>query len=292
MLSFPVPYGDKHMGEKTGGDGSATRPTGSGRPIPRGNSFPDPPSSEAVGFEGRPLPEGEVHVWSTRIDLSPGSTDRLRVLLDSEEATRASRFHFDRDRDAFTLARGILRVLLGRYLGQLPERVRFVYGAYGKPSVAPGMAADGIHFNVSHSEGLALFAFARSMEVGIDVERVRALPDLEDLAERFFSGEEVAALRDLPKSGRADAFFRCWTAKEAYIKGIGEGLSMPLDNFAVSLDPVEGPLRLRVFDASAAAPRWRLQRFEPSQGYVAALAVEGESFDVRFCGRPEGEGPS
>ncbi|MEP6802076.1 MAG: 4'-phosphopantetheinyl transferase superfamily protein [Acidobacteriota bacterium] len=237
------------------------------------------------------LEKGEVHVWIA--DIGPAAEDvaRLGRVLDRAEVARASRFHFDRDREAFTLSRGSLRVLLGRYIGQVPERVRFGYGPYGKPYLAPEMGSEEIHFNISHTENVALFAFGRSMEVGIDVERVRALPDLEDLAERFFSREESEALRNLPENDRARAFFRCWTSKEAYIKGIGEGLSMPLDSFAVALDPAEGPIRLRLFDAPGAVLRWRLQRFEPSAGYVAALAVEGESFELRFCGHPEGEGP-
>lgn len=239
---------------------------------------------------GETLREGEVHVWSRPIEPSSKSPDRLRALLDPVERARASRFLFDRDRDVFTFTRGTLRLLLGRYLGHSPDRVRFAYGPYGKPSVAPESAASAIRFNISHCEGLAVFAFARSMEVGVDVERVRDLPDLDDLAGRFFSDQEVAALRNTPGSDRSHAFFRCWTAKEAYIKGIGEGLSMPLNAFAVSIEPLEGPLRLTVFASGGVCSPWRLQRFEPSAGYVAALAVQGNDFDVRFNEPDRGEG--
>jgi len=228
------------------------------------------------------LREEEVHVWSARLDLPRETIQRLERLLNSEEAARASRFHFVRDRDAFTVARGVLRTLLGRYLGERPEKIRFACGPYGKPTLAPEWPTE-LCFNLSHSESLALFAFARSTEVGIDVERLRPQPDLDEIANRFFSKEEVSALRRLPANAREKAFFSCWTAKEAYIKGIGEGLSMPLDRFAVSLDPPEGPIRLRVLDLGAAAPAWGLYRFEPHPGYVAALAVEGDGFHLRFC---------
>jgi 4'-phosphopantetheinyl transferase len=251
----------------------------------------DPASTPpAPGVVPEPLREGEIHVWSRPIEPSRASADRLSTLLDPVETTRASRFFFDRDRDAFIFARGTLRLLLGRYLGQSPDRVRFAYGPYGKPSVAPESAASAIRFNISHCEGLAVFAFARSMEVGVDVERVRDLPDLDDVARRFFSDQEVSAVRQTPVGERSHAFFRCWTAKEAYIKGIGEGLSMPLNAFAVSVDPAEGHVRLTVFGSDAPYPPWRVERFEPSAGYVAAIAVQGDDFDVRFREPIGGEG--
>jgi 4'-phosphopantetheinyl transferase len=240
-----------------------------------------PPEDSAASLPS--LQEGEVHIWSAWLDLAPATVERLRRLLNPEESARASRFHFDRDRNAFTVARGVLRTLLGRYLRERPERIRFVYGPYGKPALAAEQLPDGVRFNLSHSDAVAIFAFARSVEVGIDVERIREQPDLDDLANRFFSKEEAFALRRLPPSVREKAFFFCWTAKEAYIKGIGEGLSMPLDRFAVSLDPSEGPIRLRIMDGGAAGPAWRLHRFEPSPGYVAAVAVAAERFVLRHC---------
>ena len=249
----------------------------------RDASFTDEGASEPADLTAPPLSEGEVHVWSTRLDPPRSRIERLGRLLDSEEAAKASRFRFEGDRDAFMVARGMLRALLGRYLGERPERIRFVYGAYGKPALAPQGAKARVRFNVSHSDALVLFAFARSAEVGIDVERVRAQPDLEGIAERFFSRKEVAALRRLPASAREKAFFHCWTAKEALIKGIGEGLSMPLDCFSVSLGPPEGPIRLRVLDVSRLAPAWRLHRLETCPGYVAALAVETRRFRLRRC---------
>jgi 4'-phosphopantetheinyl transferase len=224
------------------------------------------------------LKESEVRVWIAQTDLPEKSIERLRRLLDRQERARASRFRFDRDRNAFVAARGALRTLLGRYLGERPERVRFEYGPYGKPTLASEWSTHRLHFNLSHTDTIALFAFSVSAELGIDVERVRPLADIEDVAKRFFSKAEIAALSRVPARSRERAFFAFWTAKEAYIKGIGHGLSMPLDRFAVSLSPSEGPIRLRVLDADAAAPLWRIHRFEPSPSFVAAVAVRASRF--------------
>jgi 4'-phosphopantetheinyl transferase len=125
---------------------------------------------------------------------------------------------------------------------------------------------------------VALFAFVLSADVGIDVERIRPLTDMDEIARRFFSEEEVVDLHRLPMRSQERAFFACWTAKEAYIKGIGEGLSMPLDRFAVSLGPSEGAIRLRVLDKRARVTPWRLYRFDPCPGFVAALAVQARDF--------------
>jgi 4'-phosphopantetheinyl transferase len=282
----------KHMHRAKGtpvNASSGTGRTGAGTGSARGDSVEDDRSPEDSASCLPSLQEREVHVWSARLDLAPAAIERLGRLLNPEESARASRFHFDRDRNAFTVARGVLRTLLGRYLRERPERIRFVYGTHGKPALAAEQPPDGVRFNLSHSDAVAIFAFARSVEVGIDVERIREQPDLDDLANRFFSKEEASALRRLPPSVREAAFFFCWTAKEAYIKGIGEGLSMPLDRFAVSLDPPEGPIRLRIMDAGAAPSVWRLHRFEPSPGYVAAVAVAAERFVLRHrVWRPEG----
>ena len=228
-----------------------------------------------------PLPEREVHVWIAPLDLPDSAAAERAAWLDADEEARAARFRFPRDRRAFTVARGTLRILLGRYLGRSAGLVRLSYGPHGKPALADA-GANPLRFNVSHSGELGVFAFARSSDVGVDVEHMRALSDLDGIAERFFSAEEVSALRRIAGEARREAFYRCWTAKEAYIKGVGEGLSMPLDRFAVSLDPTEGAVRLRVLRGPAPPGAWRLHRFEPRPGYVAAVAVAGRSFRIRF----------
>jgi 4'-phosphopantetheinyl transferase len=229
-----------------------------------------------------PLHDREVHVWTAALDVDEAEIADLRRLLDELETARASRFRFDRDRNAFVTTRGILRRLLAHYVGGRPDEIRFAYGEFGKPSLRDASAP--IRFNVSHSEGIALLAFSRSAEVGVDVERVRELPDRDQVAERFFSGPEVDALRHLSPDERDAGFFRCWTAKEAYIKGIGEGLSMPLNRFAVSLDPFEGPVELQLLERSPKTDLWRIHRFSSAPGYVGALALTDDGLRPRFLG--------
>jgi 4'-phosphopantetheinyl transferase len=198
---------------------------------------------------------------------------QLESLLTPDERDRAGRFHFDRLRHSFILARGSLRLLLGRYLGAAPAGVRFAYGEKGKPALADPSSR--LHFNASHSGGIALCAFTLDCEIGVDVEQMRPLPDMQGIARRFFCAEESGELMALPEHQREAAFFRCWTRKEAYIKAIGDGLSAPLDGFAVTLRPDE-PARLKhIANNTAAGEAWTLQNAEASPGYAAAVAYRG-----------------
>lgn len=276
MRESRVSSNRKHMGKRTP-KGSSGPHAPQGREIPR--SAPADPSDEVfrVAADRTPprLAEGEVHVWSASLDLEPDPMEGLRRLLNSEETAKASRFHFARDRDAFTAARGILRSLLGGYLDRAPERIHFLYGPQGKPALPAQLGAGPMQFNISHSGDIALFAFARVLEVGVDVERIRAQPDLEQVAERFFSEQEVAALRSMPRPLRDRAFFTCWTRKEAYIKGRGGGLSIPLNEFSVSLAPGE-PAMLSSSSGEPGEPsRWSLRDLPLGAEYAGALAVRG-----------------
>lgn len=216
-----------------------------------------------------------VDVWAA--DLTPpiASIGFFWSFLDAEERARADRFRFAKDREAFIAARGLLRAVLGDLLDLDPRDVRFEHGPWGKPRLAGAEGHSELTFNLSHTDGLVLIGTGRR-EIGVDVERVRDLPDMLDVADRFFSRQEVDNLREIPVAERSAAFFRCWTAKEAYIKARGEGLSMPLDRFAVSLLPAAGTIALTVRDCPGESKRWRLERFEPKPGFVAAVAVEGD----------------
>ncbi len=224
-----------------------------------------------------PLAPGEVHVWRASQAVDPPVLSRLHALLDPAEKARAERFVFQRDRDRFIVARGILRELLAAYIGCAPAKIDFDYGPQGKPSLR---AADSspfdragtpsrIRFNASHSHGLAAFAFALDRELGIDVELIRSDFGGEEIAKHYFSRDEVAELMSLPPETRAEAFFLCWTRKEAYIKARSQGLQIPLASFSVSLTPGR-PERLRAGDAS----RWQLRSFQPKEDYAGALVAE------------------
>jgi len=240
--------------------------------------WPTPPWRSAP--ETLSLSSNEVHIWRAALDVPESDVRRLGNTLAEDEHRRAERFIFQGDRTHFVVARGLLRVLLGRYLEQDPQRLRFVYGSHGKPELACDVRKTGLRFNVSHSDEIVLYALARHREIGVDVERIRPEVALETLAEHFFSPREVAALRALPEALQVTAFFACWTRKEAYIKARGEGLSLPLDQFAVSLVPGEPTALLYTAWDPQEAARWALHDLAPAPGYRAAVAVAGHDWQL------------
>lgn len=225
------------------------------------------------------LAAGEVHVWRVALEW-PGDTAPLERLLATDERQRAARFHFDRDRRHFVIGRATLRALLGRYLGAPPEGLQLRYNAFGKPELA-GATTGTPAFNLSHAHGLALYAFGIGRALGVDIEYIRHDIEADQIAGHFFSPAERAALAQLPAAERRAAFFRCWTRKEAYIKAHGMGLSLPLDQFDVSLLPGEPARLLATRTDPADAARWSLCALEPGDGWAAALAAEGHGWRLR-----------
>jgi len=219
----------------------------------------------------------QVDVW--RADLELGSPDlyHLQKTLSPDELDRAARFHFPKDQQRFIAARGVLRDILARYLGRSPAELHFSYGPFGKPSLASDCAADSLQFNLSRSGSIALYAVARQREVGIDLERIQPELAEEKIAEEFFSRNEVIKLRSLPSSARLQAFFNCWTRKEAYVKARGAGLQIPLDSFDVSLAPDEQAAFL-----SEGEFGWSLRALLLDPDYAAAIAAEGKDWQLRL----------
>lgn len=232
-------------------------------------------SNRGISIEG-----DDVHVWRVTLDRPQSSVREFFYTLAPDERERAGRFYFQKDRDHFIVARAILRAILGRYLGLEAAEVRFEYSSYGKPFVT-NKGCEDIRFNLSHSHGLALVAVTRGCELGIDVEGIRAEGIDFRLAEQFFSAAEVAALRSLPASRQVEAFFNCWTRKEAYIKARGEGLSMPLDRFEVSITPGEPAALLRTASDAGEVARWSMIDLPVGADFKAALVVERQSHEVR-----------
>src|SRR6185295_9129337 len=216
-----------------------------------------------------------------KIDLRCESTDEMNASLSRDEHHRAARFHFDRDRQRFLLAHASLRVILGRYLNVAPASLAFAQNEFGKPFLINPEAA-GFHFNLSHSEDLALVSVTREREVGVDIEFIRPSFATIDVAEHFFSVAEVYTLTGLDPDYRTQGFFNCWTRKEAYIKARGEGLSLALDSFDVSLAPdVPVALLQTRFDPSDVS-RWSLHEIFPAPNYVAAIAIERAASSLSF----------
>ena len=216
------------------------------------------------------LGEKEVHLWLVAVTDCAEDLPPLRALLNAEELERAGRFHFQRDRDRYVIARGVLRDLLAKYLAT--SQFAFATNKFGKPSLQP--PHEGLEFNVSHSRDLALFGFTRSRPIGVDVEWIR--PDFAtlEIANRFFAPDESKLLAALSEIERPSAFFNCWTRKEAYIKARGVGLSLGLSHFAVTLKPGEPAALTRVDNDSEAPNRWTVLDFDVGAEYRAAAAFE------------------
>lgn len=218
--------------------------------------------------------ENEVHLWRAALDHPASRLRSFWQLLTNDERARAGRFLLQRDCDRFIAARGLLRITLARYLGQDPGILRFRYGQYGKPTVVQEIR-DHLHFNVAHSHGLALFAVAWDREIGVDLEQIDASLASEEVADRFFSPREADTLRAVPPHAWPDAFFACWTRKEAYVKARGGGLSISLKDFAVSLPPEEPAIVWSSDSESRETGRWTLKAVNVGALWAAALAVGG-----------------
>lgn len=225
------------------------------------------------------LGQDEVRIWHGSIEFGSDEIRSFSEILCEEERQRAQRFHFDKHRNRYVASRAMLRMLIAGQIGLKPAAVQFQYTKYGKPYLARGVdppaspVAD-LHFNVSHSEGYAAFVLAGGRKVGVDVERIRNDFNVMDLAERFFSASEKEALRRIPEASAAEAFFRCWTRKESYIKAIGEGLSHPLDQFDVSLEPDPENALVGTRPNANVSELWMIQPFATEAGFVGAVAVE------------------
>jgi 4'-phosphopantetheinyl transferase len=181
------------------------------------------------------MQQGQVDLWYVHLLAAPVRIADLYETLSHDEKRRANRFYFEKDRDSFIIGRGILRAVLGAYLGQSPRTIHFQYGPNGKPGLQP-RSRPVLYFNLTHSEEFAVYAFSRDCELGVDLECLREIGNAEDIASRFFSPDECADLLSLNPDQRKEAFFNCWTRKEAYLKAVGDGLSVPRPSL---LDGVE-----------------------------------------------------
>jgi 4'-phosphopantetheinyl transferase len=227
------------------------------------------------------LGSSDIHIWRAFLSVDDAVLRRLESTLAEDEKARAARFIFDHDRYHFIAARGILRDLLARYISRAAATIEFVYGPHGKPAIADTDLKSAVHFNLSHSHGIAVIAIGLRREMGIDVELLRSDFASEDIAKRYFSRREVDELGRLPAESRAEGFFRCWTRKEAYIKARGDGLHVPLNSFSVSLSPDRFPTLSSVDES-----RWRIESFvsssEPGPGCAGAVVVEGKDWTSKY----------
>lgn len=224
------------------------------------------------------LSSAEVHVWAVPLG---GAPEAYRDLLSAAEKERAQRYRFADHQRRYQIGHGALRLILASYLNVGPTAIAFRIGPRGKPYVV----GDGLYFNLSHSGKLALIGVATS-ELGLDVEKVRHLESLRNIAQRHFSDGEFAKLKVLQGDQQELAFYRCWTRKEAYIKALGEGLSMSLDSFDVSID--DSPELLACHDGREDPANWSMVDVSPGPEFVGAVAMRSTAPIVHrfeFAGR-------
>jgi 4'-phosphopantetheinyl transferase len=230
--------------------------------------------SDPIALEG-PV----VHIWKANLSGNQADASRFQQIMSQDELARAERFRFAADRRRFVITRGWLRTLLSRYLKVAPQSIRFAYGPYGKPSVAETRPyRRDIKFNVAHSGELAVLAFTCIGEIGIDVEQIRTDFDIDDIAGSYFSAAEVASLKKISPAERYEAFFSCWTRKEAFVKAKSLGLSFDLDQFDVNVGATVPARLLRIRPNQKEVRAWSMSSVDVDPGYVASVAVAGHNW--------------
>jgi 4'-phosphopantetheinyl transferase len=230
---------------------------------------------------GDELGANEAHVWRASLDQPADMIAKLAPFLSQDEYQRAMRRYRPVDRDRFIVGRGILRKIISAYLALQPGQLRFTYNEYGRPAVSDDQNDCALNFNLAHSAELVLYAVTRGRVVGIDVEYIHDDFATLEIAEHFFSKDEVAALKSLPADQRTIGFFNCWSRKEAFIKAKGMGVSYPLDRFTVSLAPGEPPALLKVDDDKREVARWKMYELKPGADYAAALIAAGAPITLK-----------
>lgn len=230
----------------------------------------DPPQRPLIKWPG-------IHLWQASLNFPAASIEALWELLAESELKRACRFSFERDRQRYIAGRGLLRLIIGQYLGVNPRLLRFAYRTQGKPVLAGPGKDQPLDFSLSHSRDLVLFALASKRRIGVDIELIRAIPRLDQIIKKICSLDEQVYLQGLTPDRRKEAFFYLWTRREAYLKAKGKGLTQLLECIDLPPEKTAGP------GAGSDEPdRWTVNNFIPSPGYAAALAFQGPVFPISF----------
>lgn len=236
----------------------------------------------------RPAPEliqmghNDVHVWRAGLERPASQIQAFWQTLSQEEQQRASRLKIQIHQTHFIVARGILRAILSRYLHVEPHQLHIRLGPHGKPYLSTPSREASLSFNLTHSKGLALYAVSHGRQVGIDVEADRPPHfDYNRIAKRILTAREEALFNTLSPTEQRQAFFTCWTRKEAYIKARGKGLSFPLKHITVSVLPGEPAALLDVQGDPRETDRWSMCELSPGPGYTAALVVAQPQWELR-----------
>ena len=230
------------------------------------------PSVSISGANVQQLERDVVHIWHSSLDVSKEEREHFYSLLSEDEKVCAGKFYFEKARDYFIAGRGLLRILLGEYLGLKPAGIQFNYEPQGKPI----LTGESFQFNISHSEGMGVFAFCLNHRVGVDVEHIRPLVNMDDLAKKFFTANESALISSLVGEEKQNIFYMIWTCKESCLKASGAGMSIPLDQVEVKFEAGED------FRLIVGVDTWRVRMFNPESKYQGAVCVEGGDIEVKL----------
>ena len=276
------------MGQRIDGNPD-TNPIKSGLTMRSGGANGYEISSQHMSSNELSLSENSVIIWEAALDGDEPTVQRNYEYLSADERARAERFRFMKDRDSFVQRRGLLRAVLSWYTNVAPHDLEFCYNSNGKPALSRLPNRSDIEFSTTRSENRALIAIASGRRVGVDLEIIHPEFAYEELAERFFSPNEYNAIQAMPTTQRRNAFFACWTRKEAYVKALGKGLSIPLDVFEVTINPKHELVDLKSNDTSQKPFNWSIRSFVPWPGYIAALCTEGHDWRLeRHTWRDQG----
>lgn len=247
----------------------------------------DPPAQVwSTPTDSLVLYPGVAHVWRVALNPDNSTVSRCEEVLNEEELARADRFNFARDKRRYIVKQAHLKMILGKYyLGCDPRALEFDTNPYGKPFLSGKGHAKDLSFNVSDSNEMALLAVCIKSEIGIDVEFVRSVPDADQISAQFFSQGEHIEYKKLYGAKKQEAFFNCWTRKEAFIKAIGKGLSYPLKQVEVSVVPGDQVRVISISGDADKAKHWSLVSMVPAPGYLAAIAVRPRMVDTKFFER-------
>lgn len=222
------------------------------------------------------LTREEVDIWIADVALIRWEYNKIEEILSGDECDRAKHYVFERDRHDYMIRRAILRIILGHYLDLQPEQITFRYNRYGKPI----LDTKDIFFSVSQSSGCAIYSFTHARQVGADIERIRVVPDMGRIAKRSFSKAEYESYSSQMKNAKQEVFFKYWSRKEALIKAIGSGLSIPLDTFDVSTKEDRPACQVEIKNCEGKACLWTIQDIDLRAGFASALATEGPDLPI------------
>jgi 4'-phosphopantetheinyl transferase len=213
---------------------------------------------------------GEVHIWTIRSSIRAENRSSFERVLSLSERTAANRFHFERHRLSYIFSHAALRHTLSGYVNQTPEGIEFFQNSFGKPFLRDNE----LQFNMSHSGDVVVIGVTRGRQIGVDVEMVRPIKDFSSIARLNFTKQECELIEATPTASQQYVFFRSWARKEAVIKAVGKGLSIPLNTFDASIPADENGQRLGRFADAPDIDAWWLSDLTVPEGYVGAVVLE------------------